>query len=175
VNDASQELKRPHDTRPRLERVRPVQHTAVATGGFPLFGYGTFRDPRWRREILGAEYPWEPATLRGWQRVTFPAYDYLSIRESEFDLVEGVLVELDEIGWRVADAWEEVPKYVRVAVEARTASDLVVARSYVFAGSHDDAVALDDDNVLASIPHRDVERAIVAFARTRDAIRRSAG
>ena len=141
----------------------------------PLFGYGTFRDPRWRREILGAEYPWEPATLPGWQRVTFPEYAYLSIRASEFDFVEGVLVELDEVGWRVADAWEEVPKYVRVAVQARTPADVVSAHSYVFAGSHDAAVPLEDDSVLASIPRADVERAIVVFARTRDAIRRSAG
>jgi gamma-glutamylcyclotransferase (GGCT)/AIG2-like uncharacterized protein YtfP len=163
------------ETEPRLERTRPVVRTAVATGGFPLFGYGTFRDPRWRREILGAEYPWEPAALRGWQRVTFPSYAYLSIRESPYEIVDGVLVELDEVGWRVADAWEEVPKYVRVPVEARTLSDLVAARTYVFAGSHDDAVALEDDRVLASIPDDDVERSIRAFARTRDAIRRSAG
>jgi gamma-glutamylcyclotransferase (GGCT)/AIG2-like uncharacterized protein YtfP len=144
-------------------------------GGFPLFGYGTFRDPEWRRAILGADYPWEPAMLRGWQRVTFPAYAYLSIRESPYEMVEGVLVELDETGWRVADAWEEVPKYVRIPVEARTAGDLVTARSYVFAGSHDDAVPLGDDAVLASIPRRDVERSIRAFEKTRDAIRRSAG
>jgi len=159
------------ETQPRLERSRPVVRTAVATGGFPLFGYGTFRDPEWRVAILGADYPWEPAVLRGWQRVTFAAYDYLSIRESPYEIVEGVLVELDETGWRVADAWEEVPKYVRVPVEARTASDLVVARSYVFAGSHDDAVPLEDDGALASISRGDVERSIRAFARTRDAIR----
>ena len=163
--------QRPHRTRPRLERTGPVVRTAVGTGGFPLFGYGTFREPAWRVEILGADYPWEPAMLPGWQCVTFPSYEYLSVRRSEYDLVEGVLVELDEVGWRVADAWEEVPKYLRIPVEVRTASDLVAARSYVFAGSHDDAVPLEDQNVLASIPAREVERSIRAFGGVRDAIR----
>ena len=175
MNEPANREELARETQPRLERTRPAVRTAVATGGFPLFGYGTFRDPEWRVAILGADYPWEPAVLRGWQRVTFPAYEYLSIRESPYEIVEGVLVELDETGWRVADAWEEVPKYVRIPVEARTASDLVVARSYVFAGSHDDAVPLGDDAVLASIPRRDVERSIRAFAKRRDAIRRSAG
>jgi gamma-glutamylcyclotransferase (GGCT)/AIG2-like uncharacterized protein YtfP len=158
-------------TQPQLERIRPVAHTAIATGGIPLFGYGTFRHPRWRYEILGASYPWEHAALRGWQRVTLPAYEYLSIRESEFGVVDGVLIELDEVGWRVADAWEEVPKYVRVPVEVRTANGLVEARSYVFAGSHEGAVPLEDDGMLAAIPDRDVERSIVAFARIREEIR----
>ncbi|HEX3462495.1 MAG TPA: gamma-glutamylcyclotransferase family protein [Candidatus Elarobacter sp.] len=171
MNEATGEKQRTHRTQPRLERTLAVVRTAVATGGFPLFGYGTFRDPAWRVEILGADYPWEHAMLRGWQRVTFPASDYLSIRESEYDLVEGVLVELDDVGWRVADAWEEVPKYARIPVEVRTASELVAARSYVFAGSHDDAIPLEDENVLASIPARDVERSIRAFRPMRDAIR----
>ena len=175
MNDPARDELEPR-TQPLLERIRPALHTAVATGGIPLFGYGTFRHPRWRYEILGADYPWEHAVLRGWQRVTLPAYDYLSIRKSEFGVVDGVLVELDEVGWRVADAWEEVPKYVRVPVEVRTAGGLLIeARSYVFAGSHEGTVPLEDDGVLAAIPDRDVQRSIFAFARIREEIRAGAG
>jgi len=70
-----------------------------------LFGYGTFRKTAWRNAILGAEYPAQPATLRGYRR-TATESGYLSLRETVFDvrLVPGVLIDLDEIGWRIADA-----------------------------------------------------------------------
>jgi len=148
-----------------------VNPTVVATGGFPLFGYGTFRDTAWRCEILGADYPWQLATLAGWQRVTLPEYGYLSIRESPFEIVEGVLVELDDVGWRVADAWEEVPRYHRIDVSARTSDGLVGAAAYAFSGNHEDARIVEDEALLAAISARDVERSIRAFKATRDALR----
>ncbi len=87
----------------------------------PLFGYGTFRKSAWRCAILGAEYPAQPATLRGYRRIAC-ASGYLSLRETLFDvaLVNGALIELDEIGWQIADRWEEVPKYQRVDVVVNT-------------------------------------------------------
>ena len=140
----------------------------------PLFAYGSLCDPVWRCEILGAEYPWEPATVVGWQRVTLLSYGYLSIRESAYNVVDGVLVELDEIGWRIADAWEEVPKYVRVPVEARTTTGLVAARTYVIRGRSDEAQRFEDDTLLAAIPRHEVDASIAVFRRIRDEIRSGA-
>ena len=94
-----------------------------------LFGYGTFRHPAWRAAILGAEYSAEPATLRGYCRIAAPS-GYLSLRETTFDAasVDGMLIELDAIGWRIADRWEEVPTSRRTTT-ARYRSTTIVTRS----------------------------------------------
>ena len=128
----------------------------------PLFGYGTFRKAAWRTAILGAEYPAQPATLRGYRRIAC-ASGYLSLRETLFDVgfIEGVLVELDEIGWHVADAWEEVPKYGRIDVTVNTMNGPVEAHAYVCADDRD-ATPVDDD-CFALITTDDVEASIAIF------------
>lgn len=127
-----------------------------------MFGYGTFRRSAWRRAILGADYCWQPATLSGYRRVATPG-GYLSLRETVVALarVEGVLVELDAQGWQIADAWEEVPRYVRTAVVVNTMNGPVEAQTYVYA----DELELQpvDDDRLASLSDLDVEAAIAAF------------
>lgn len=74
----------------------------------PLFAYGTLRDDAWRATLLGAHYPARPALLRGYLRVA-NASGYLSLRATgnPADTAAGVLIELDDIGWRIADAWED--------------------------------------------------------------------
>ena len=128
-----------------------------------LFGYGTFRHAAWRAAILGADYPAEPATLRGYRRVAPPS-GYLSLRATPLEdrSVEGVLIELDALGWRIADRWEEVPKYRRVAVVVETLHGPVHATAYV-AANDDGALPVDDDrHALAG--DDEVEAAIAAFA-----------
>jgi gamma-glutamylcyclotransferase (GGCT)/AIG2-like uncharacterized protein YtfP len=128
-----------------------------------LFGYGTFRHPVWRAAILGAEYPAEPATLRGYCRIAAPS-GYLSLRETTFDAasVDGVLIELDAIGWRIADRWEEVPKYRRVAVVVDTPRGRADATAFL-AANDDGAIPVDDDR-HALIGDAEVEAAIADFA-----------
>jgi gamma-glutamylcyclotransferase (GGCT)/AIG2-like uncharacterized protein YtfP len=129
-----------------------------------LFGYGTFRKTAWRTAILGAEYPAQPATLRGYRRVATES-GYLSLRESLFDvaLIEGVLVELDELGWRIADAWEEVPKYQRAPVVVNTMHGPVAALTYICAESAGPPV---DGDAPALIADAEVEASIEIFQTT---------
>ena len=130
----------------------------------PLFGYGTFRKAVWRERILGAAYPAQPATLRGFRRIACSS-GYLSLRETLFEvgLIEGVLVELDDLGWRVADAWEEVPKYRRTDVVVNTMCGPVEAWTYVCADDTG-AVPVDDDR-YALITDDEVEASIAWFER----------
>jgi gamma-glutamylcyclotransferase (GGCT)/AIG2-like uncharacterized protein YtfP len=130
--------------------------------GTRLFGYGTFRRTAWRNAILGAEYPAQPATLRGYRRIAC-ASGYLSLRETLFDvgLVHGVLVELDDVGWRVADAWEEVPKYVATPVTVNSMDGPVDALAYLFA--NDEGATPVDDDRLALLTDAEVESSIKFF------------
>ena len=136
----------------------------------PLFGYGTFRKTVWRNAILGAEYPAQPATLRGYRRVA-TASGYLSLRETLFEvsLIEGVLIELDDVGWQIADAWEEVPKYQRVEVVVNTMSGRIESVGYICAD--DRAASPVDDDRLALLGDAEVEAAIEKFGPVMRAIR----
>jgi gamma-glutamylcyclotransferase (GGCT)/AIG2-like uncharacterized protein YtfP len=137
----------------------------------PLFGYGTFCHPAWRRAILGAEYPTRPARLRGWRRVAL-ASGYLSLAPSPRGIVEGLVIALDETGWRIADAWEEVPRYARLDAIAETDSGPVDAVIYVREG--ESAVPFESDR-FALLDDRDVERSIRAFAPLMLALRAEPG
>jgi gamma-glutamylcyclotransferase (GGCT)/AIG2-like uncharacterized protein YtfP len=140
----------------------------------PLFAYGTFRRTAWREAILGARYPERPATLRGYRRIAC-ASGYLSLRETARDdgVVAGVLVDLDELGWRIADRWEEVPKYARTFVVAETANGAIEAVTYLRrnAGA---ATPFDEDR-LAAIADAEVEAAIERFTPLMRALRRNEG
>ena len=137
----------------------------------PLFGYGTFRNAAWREAILGAWYRAQPATLRGYRRVATGS-GYLSLRETVMDvgLVEGALIELDAVGWRIADAWEEVPKYQRVEVNVNTMHGPVDAIAYFCADAiHERPVEGDR---LALLTDAEVESSIEIFAARMRHIRR---
>jgi gamma-glutamylcyclotransferase (GGCT)/AIG2-like uncharacterized protein YtfP len=95
----------------------------------PLFGYGTFHNPAWRRAILGADYPARAAQLHGWRRAVLASGYLTLIRDERHSAppVAGVLLDLDDAGWRIADAWEEVPRYHRIAVRVESARGSVAA------------------------------------------------
>jgi gamma-glutamylcyclotransferase (GGCT)/AIG2-like uncharacterized protein YtfP len=137
----------------------------------PLFGYGTFRRTPWRIAILGAEYPAQPATLRGYRRIAC-ASGYLSLRETLFDvgLVNGTLIELDELGWELADRWEEVPKYRRIDVVVNTMHGPLEAITYI-ASDGGGATPVDDDR-FALISDAAVEASIRDFAHIVRIVRR---
>ena len=137
----------------------------------PLFGYGTFRKTAWRNAILGAEYHAQPATLRGYRRIATVS-GYLSLRETviEMQLVHGVLIELDAIGWKVADAWEEVPKYRRIDVVVNTMDGRTKAQTYV--ATEGGSTMVVDDDCHALLTDTEVEDAIAFFFRQMRFIRR---
>lgn len=134
----------------------------------PLFGYGTFRHRAWRRAILGADYPARHATIEGWRRVAL-ASGYLSLVPSATDRVEGVLVDLDETGWRIADAWEEVPRYARLEVIAHAADGPLAAEMYV-CDSDEHAVPFESER-FALLSDPEVEASIRRFTRAMLALR----
>ncbi len=153
----------------------------------PLFAYGTLRDDAWREAILGAHYPARPALLRGYLRVA-NASGYLSLRATgdANDTAAGVLIDLDETGWRVADAWEDAavvypadtPEptapsadpvlYDRIDVVAETPGGPVAAFAYACA---DDAGEPAGDDRLALRADGEVEAAIASFAPRMRALR----
>jgi gamma-glutamylcyclotransferase (GGCT)/AIG2-like uncharacterized protein YtfP len=137
----------------------------------PLFGYGTFRKAAWRDAILGAQYHVQPATLRGYRRVAC-ASGYLSLRTTVMDvsLIEGVLIELDELGWQIADRWEEVPKYHRREIVVNTMGGRADAWTYIC--TDDSGATPVDDDRLALISNAEVEAAIETFAPHMRALRR---
>jgi len=138
----------------------------------PLFAYGTFVRRDWRTALLGADYAAEPATLHGWERVACES-GYLSLREAKGARVDGVLVALDAIGWAIADHWEEVPKYRRADVVARTARGPADASAYVAANAAG-ARTIADAGTFAVVSDAEVEASIARFAvtmrRLRDAL-----
>ena len=143
----------------------------------PLFAYGTLRDAAWREAILGAAYPARPATLPGYLRVA-NASGYLSLRAvpEAGARAAGVLIELDALGWRIADAWEDAAVtysaptadaaradpvlYHRIDVAADMGGEPVDAAAYVCA---DDAGAPVADDRLALRPDAEVAAAIASF------------
>jgi hypothetical protein len=136
----------------------------------PLFGYGTFCRPDWRRAILGAEYPAVPARVHGWRRTATPS-GYLSLVPAAADAapVAGALIELDATGWAIADAWEEVPLYARIAVVAHASARTVAATMYVYA-EPERTVAVPGEP-LTLLDERAVAAAIAAFGPTMEALR----
>ena len=135
----------------------------------PLFGYGTFRRTAWREAILGCAYPSQPATLAGYRRIA-TASGYLTLRETllPIGLIEGVLIAVDEIGWQVADAWEEVPKYRRLAVVVNSMDGPLEALTYVC--DEPDGPPVEGDR-LALLSDAEVSGSIAAFAATMRTIR----
>ncbi len=155
----------------------------------PLFAYGTLRDDAWREMLLGAHYPARPAALRGYLRVA-NASGYLSLRATgnPADTAVGVLIDLDAIGWRIADAWEdaavvypapagtlapapdadEVVLYERVGVVAHTSAGPVEALAYACPDDRGVPVA---DGRLALRADAEVEAAIASFAPRMRALR----
>ena len=140
--------------------------------GTRLFGYGTFRRTTWRDAILGAEYPAQPATLRGYRRIAC-ASGYLSLRATPCDAgsIDGVLIELDEVGWRVADAWEEVPNYLATPVTVDSMDGPVDALTYLCA--NDDGATPVDDDRFALLSDAEVEASIELFGKQMRSLRRS--
>ncbi len=112
--------------------------------------------------------------MRGYRRIAC-ASGYLSLRETVIDvgLIEGVLVELDELGWQIADQWEEVPKYYRTDVRVNSMTGPVEAVAYLCTDDRN-ATPVDDD-CFALITDADVEAAIGVFGPMMRALRRRAG
>jgi gamma-glutamylcyclotransferase (GGCT)/AIG2-like uncharacterized protein YtfP len=133
-----------------------------------LFGYGTLRRDDWRAAILGAAYPAQPAKLTGWRR-TVTRSGYLSIARDAQSHVDGVAIALDAIGWTIADAWEEVPRYERVRVDVTSALGSLDAETYV--STEPVTLSEIEEHRFAWLDDVSVEDAIARFASDMRALR----
>ena len=83
----------------------------------PLFAYGTLRDPEYQRELFARTYPMQRACVTGFIVVSTGA-GYLAATPRDEATIDGVLVDLDDAGYAIADAWEDRTVYDRVEIEA---------------------------------------------------------
>ena len=90
-----------------------------------LFAYGTLRDSEYQQALFDRTLPTRPATLPDWLAVVAEG-GYLTLVRAPGETVTGDLVTLDDAALAMADAWEEVPLYERLRVEARTADEVSV-------------------------------------------------
>jgi len=95
-----------------------------------IFAYGTLRDPEYQRELFGRTLPTRPATLPDWL-VVIAEGGFLTLVRAPGETASGDLVTVGEAVLGIADAWEEVPLYARLTVEARAGGTAVAASVYV--------------------------------------------
>jgi gamma-glutamylcyclotransferase (GGCT)/AIG2-like uncharacterized protein YtfP len=125
-----------------------------------VFVYGTLRDAEYQQALFGRTLPTRPATLPGWRAVVAEG-GYLTVVVEPADTVNGDLITLDETALATADAWEDVPLYTRLPVEARTAGDVTVnAQVYVRATASRERAP---EGLLAQHDRRDVLAQIREF------------
>jgi gamma-glutamylcyclotransferase (GGCT)/AIG2-like uncharacterized protein YtfP len=90
-----------------------------------VFSYGTLRDPQYQRALFDCTLPTRTATLDGWLVVVADG-GFLTLVRAPGATAHGALVSMDEEALAIADAWEEVPLYARLRVEARDAAGAFV-------------------------------------------------
>jgi gamma-glutamylcyclotransferase (GGCT)/AIG2-like uncharacterized protein YtfP len=99
-------------------------------GVVEIFAYGTLRDAEYQRELFGRTLPTRPATLPDWL-VVVAERGFLTLVRAPGETACGDLVTVDDAALAIADAWEEVPLYARLTVEARAGDTAVAASVYV--------------------------------------------
>jgi gamma-glutamylcyclotransferase (GGCT)/AIG2-like uncharacterized protein YtfP len=129
-----------------------------------VFAYGTLRDAQYQQALFDATMPMRPATLVDWQIVVHEG-GFLTLIRAPGELVYGDLVLLDEEALAIADAWEEVPLYQRLRVEA-TAADGAPVPCWVYVRATDSRVR-PAPGELARHTRRDVLSRIRAFRLSR--------
>lgn len=129
-----------------------------------IFAYGTLRDAEYQRELFGGTLPARPATLPDWL-VVIAEGGFLTLVRAPGETASGDLVTVDDAALAIADAWEEVPLYARLAVEARAGGIAVAASVYVRATASNERAPA---GMLARHARSEVLAHIRAFRRDYD-------
>jgi acyl-CoA thioesterase-1 len=129
-----------------------------------LFAYGTLRDASYREALFDRILPTRPATLAGWRAVVETG-GYLTIVRAPGETLRGELLSLDDAALAVADAWEEVPLYERLRVEAQAEGAAVPCWVYVRPTASDDRAP---EGMLARHDRATVLAQIRAFRLSRE-------
>ena len=102
----------------------------TANGPERLFVYGTLCDPATQVALFDRESPSEPAILRGWAVYLSESDGFLFIRPNHSDNVIGQVLLLTPRELEIADAWEDVPLYVRERVSVISGGAAIAAWTY---------------------------------------------
>jgi gamma-glutamylcyclotransferase (GGCT)/AIG2-like uncharacterized protein YtfP len=97
---------------------------------FPLFAYGTLRDPEYQRELFGRTYAMQPARVSGFV-VRSTGGGYLAATPTDGGTIIGAIVALDAAGYAIADAWEDRSVYDRIEVDAHC-DDARIVRCFIY-------------------------------------------
>jgi gamma-glutamylcyclotransferase (GGCT)/AIG2-like uncharacterized protein YtfP len=130
-----------------------------------IFAYGTLRDAEYQQALFDRALPTRPAVLRGWL-VVIAEGGFLTLVRAAGETATGDLVTVGDAALAIADAWEEVPLYARLEVEAHTGDGATVAASVYVRETTSTERALA--GMLARHTRSDVLAQIRAFRRDYD-------
>ena len=82
-----------------------------------IFVYGTLGDPEYQIALYDRTLPTRPAKLTGWSVVVSES-GYLTMIPDPGQIITGSIITVDGDVLNTSDAWEEVPLYARIIVEA---------------------------------------------------------
>jgi gamma-glutamylcyclotransferase (GGCT)/AIG2-like uncharacterized protein YtfP len=95
-----------------------------------LFVYGTLCDAQVQRALFNRELPSESAMLEGWAVYRSTSDGFLFIKPSHSDMVVGQVLLLTPDELDIADAWEDVPLYLRERVSVISGGVAMTAWTY---------------------------------------------
>lgn len=132
-----------------------------------IFAYGTLRDAEYQQALFDRTLPTRAATLPDWL-VVIAEGGYLTLVRAPGESASGDLVTVDDAALAIADAWEEVPLYARLAVEAHAGGTAIAASVYVRTTASNERAAA---GMLARHARSEVLAHIRAFRRDYDRTR----
>jgi gamma-glutamylcyclotransferase (GGCT)/AIG2-like uncharacterized protein YtfP len=102
----------------------------MANQGERLFVYGTLCDSAVQLALFDREIPNDPAILERWAVYQSESDGFLFIQPSSSDRVVGLVLLLTPEELDIADAWEDVPLYVRERLSAISGGAAIEAWAY---------------------------------------------
>jgi gamma-glutamylcyclotransferase (GGCT)/AIG2-like uncharacterized protein YtfP len=130
-----------------------------------IFAYGTLRDAEYQQALFDRALRTRPAVLPGWL-VVIAEGGFLTLVPAAGETASGDLVTVDDAALAIADAWEEVPLYARLEVEAHAGDGATVTASVYVRETMSTERATA--GMLARHARRDVLAQIRAFRRDYD-------
>ncbi len=144
--------------------------TENAPRDLPLFAYGTLRDAEFLRELFGRTFSMQAARVRDFI-VVRTATGYLAATPRTGSIVEGCIVAVDATVYPLADAWEDLTVYDRIAIDADL-RDGTTRRCWMYVQPGAQGPAVTDGRASVH-PRADVVAEIRRFRAEIDAMRRS--
>jgi gamma-glutamylcyclotransferase (GGCT)/AIG2-like uncharacterized protein YtfP len=135
-----------------------------------LFVYGTLCDPATQLALFDREIPSEPAILRGWAVYLSESDGFLFIKPNHSDEVAGQVLLLTPDELDIADAWEDVPLYMRERVSVISGGHAIAVWTYTrraeMGTRHDGSTTSSHDREQVIEWARQLRAAMSSFSKT---------